>query len=781
MNLRHSFLVLYLGLLIPVQAAANTLHGLVVDASDNRPLAGARITLAGTNLSTTANADGTFYFASVQPDSLVLTITHVGYETRTITLSLSTLGDRAVQVEMTPDLRPVAGVIVTARSRHAAPGDLGGSAAILSGPALMDGQPLSIAHSASIVPGVSLGQDMPWSARPHVRGLSRDHVAFLVNGNRVSTTTELAAQYGTVPPADVERLEILKGPVSVLYGTGSTGGVVNVIPHSGRFAPTPRWSGATSTGYESGSGGLSGYARIGLGMPRLYLMLSQSYRDYGPYVDGRGDTVPNSQFRDYQTHLNAGYQVSATQTVDVRYQWFEARDVGIPGAGGIFPVTAKVSYPRTRRQLAEATWTWRPVHPVLQQSEIRLFRQSVDRRVEVEPNIVSYLPATDTAPLRRVRPQLIQPGADHDTRGFRWNHMLALGDHDLVVGLEGWEKELQSLRRRINDIDILAPDSSLVTTNRVILEDRSLPNSTYRPLGGYIEHEFPPTPRLTLNSGLRLDVIQIDSETTYISYTPPSDRVLWHAETDRDYSFSAQFRATHRLRSHWKAHLNLARSFRSPGLEERFLYVDLGSLVRIGDPALDSENGYFVEGGLSARTSHLVWNGQAYVNRIRNMVIETPAEFEGRPARRKTNAGNALLLGGETDLAVVPHRDVLLTATAAYVRGTDTLEDDPLPAIPPFNARLAVRYGQRAWYEAAWNWKSAQNRVAPGEQKTPGYRTLSLTAGRSGLRLGPVQHRFTLSVENLLDQTYSDHLATSRGFELNAPGRHFSMSWSTEF
>jgi hemoglobin/transferrin/lactoferrin receptor protein len=762
------------------RAAAAALSGTIVDVQNGAPLVGANVTILQSNAATVTDARGHFYLPAVRTGDLNLTCSHVGYGSIKVHVPAATGTRSGLQISMEPQLLPIAGVMVTARGRHTALAALAGAAAVLFGADLTASNSGSVASSASTLPGVSLGTDMPWSARAHVRGLSRDHVAFLVNGNRVSTTTELAAQYGTVVPADVERLEVLKGPVSVLYGTGSTGGVVNAIPRSGRFAALSRWSGGTNIGYESAAEGLSSYAWASLGTPRYYLMLSQSYRTYDSYEDGTGGKIPNSQFEDYQSHVNAGIRLSETEVVDLRYQWFEAQDVGVPGAGGVFPDAATVTYPSTRRWLAELTWKHQSTGSAWRSSELRLFLQSVARRAEVQPNVVNYLPATATTPLRRISPLLIEPAADHDGSGFRWSNVASLAGHELVFGLEGWQKELSSLRRRVTEIAVLDADSVAASTVTTVKEDRSLPNSTFRPLGAYLEDEFRPASNLRLNAGVRLDVIRVDSDQTFVSYRPSTDEVLWEASEDTDLALSAQFRSTWSLTERLDLYVNVARSFRSPGIEERFLYVDLGSLVRLGDPQLDSENGYFAESGISHRTDHLLWSAQIYYNRIENLVIETPAEFEGRPALRKCNAGVALLRGFEAQFACTPRGNVLLSADIAYVRGTDQRDHADLPSMPPLNGHLQARYGNRLWCQAEIELVARQQDVAPGEEQTPGHTLLELSCGRSALHLAGAQHRIALGIRNILNEVYRDHLATSRGFPLNAPGRSLYLTWATE-
>jgi hemoglobin/transferrin/lactoferrin receptor protein len=735
------------------------------------------VAVRGTRLLAIADTAGNFWLPAVPPGPQHLAASFVGYRTAEQALQVPAGGRVPCDLALEVGALPLDPVLVTARGRPSRLRELGGSAGVVEAAELAQANPVSISDALGRCPGAAAQADMPWGAQVQLRGLSRDHVVLLIDGNRISTTTDVAAQFGLVPPMDVEQLEILKGPVSVLYGSGATGGVVNAIPFSGRFAPRPQWRAAAATSYESAARGLSAYARAGLDAPAHYLMVSQALRDFASYRDGSGARVPNSQFADHQTHLNAGWRAGA-HALALRYQWFEAREVGIPGAGGVFPSAATVTYPRTGRWLAELSWKRRSSSR-WGGSELKIFAQTVERRAEVLPNAVSLLPGP---PLRRVRPQWIAPAADHRTLGLRWNQMLALGGHQLVAGAEAWQKELRSVRRRLTLVEVLGPDSAVVRAVESLGEDRSLPRSTYAPLGLYAEDEFRLSSRLTLNSGARLDLIRVRSQRTFKSYLPPTDEVLWEAQGNLDWSWSAQARASYVLSPRWDAHLNLARSFRSPGLEERYLYVDLGDVVVVGDPDLDSERGFFAEAGLQARSGFLSWKGQVFYNRIAGMVIEVPATYEDRPARRKANAGLAVLAGGESQLVLAPHPRLLAEAQVSYVRGRDARQRQPLPAMAPLRGRLSLQWGrsQGLLGRAALDLVARQGQVAPGELPTGGHAALELGGEWGGLRTGGFRHRLALGLRNALDAGYRDHLTRSRGFELKAPGRSFFFNWSAE-
>jgi hemoglobin/transferrin/lactoferrin receptor protein len=112
---------------------------------------------------------------------------------------------------------------------------------------------------ASCNPGVTKFR-LPWGSEVNIRGSSRANVVFLVDEIRLNTATDIGAQFGTVDPASVERVEILKCPISSLYGSGTMGGVVNVITRNGRFSHDPYAEGGLNLLYNFNSDGGSTYA-----------------------------------------------------------------------------------------------------------------------------------------------------------------------------------------------------------------------------------------------------------------------------------------------------------------------------------------------------------------------------------------------------------------------------------------------------------------------------------------------------------------------------------------
>ena len=125
-------------------------------------------------------------------------------------------------------------------------------------------------------PGISLTRDGIWATDISIRGLSRFNIVTLIDGTRIETATDLSARLSMVDLSDIERVEIIKSGASSLYGTGATGGVVNIITKGGIYNPNKFIIGSFLTGFNSVN--KNPYAKLGmnLGGEKWYFKLITS-------------------------------------------------------------------------------------------------------------------------------------------------------------------------------------------------------------------------------------------------------------------------------------------------------------------------------------------------------------------------------------------------------------------------------------------------------------------------------------------------------------------------
>jgi len=576
-------------------AGAGDITGFVKDLSTGEYVRNVPIIIPELNLETKTDEKGTFTFTRVPDGTYTVRISGIGYESVSRNVTVNGSARMEFLLEQKPFVTEE--IVSTARGRETRLDDIPGSVEVVTDTDFLESNPVSIPVALSRKPGISVNSEMPWSSRPVIRGLTKDQIILLVDGCRVVTATATAAQFGTIANGDIERIEVLKGPISVLYGSGSTGGVVNVITRKGHFTPGPSYSFGINPTYESGANGLSVYERAGWQNSWFYMGLSQSNRRYTDYRAADGLRIPNSQFEDRQTQVNLGFKLSERHVLEGRYQYFSVLDAGLPGAAS-FPKNALATYPTTSRMLADVTWTWRPRAAWLQESRFNAYYQPVDRNVKIIPNS----PPTDqTNPLDdtqviRMTPMVLYPEADHLVSGARWQNNIVIGSHNIVAGMEGWQKHMTSDRTRIIQKEIIdkTTGARISEPETITIKDTPVPESWQRPAGIFAEDAFEPGKRTKITLGGRIDQIHTENKKAYMTYQPPSDVLLWDERRDNDVSWSFVAGGIHTITEGIDLNLTVARSFRSPTLEERYLYADLGGKLTVGDPEIDPEKGTFI-------------------------------------------------------------------------------------------------------------------------------------------------------------------------------------------
>lgn len=170
--------------------------------------------------------------------------------------------------------------------------------AILSGSALDDARQGTLGETVAGIPGVQttgLGKAV---GRPVIRGMDGPRVAVLENGMGAQDVSNISQDHATsVEPFLADQIEVLKGPATLLYGSGAIGGVVNVV--DGRIpskAPANGFAGRTEARYDSGTAGKTALFRADAGHDQFAIHVDGMRRDDGSY-DIPGGTQANSQVK----------------------------------------------------------------------------------------------------------------------------------------------------------------------------------------------------------------------------------------------------------------------------------------------------------------------------------------------------------------------------------------------------------------------------------------------------------------------------------------------------
>lgn len=745
--------------LVSSPSSAATLTGRVAARDGGAPIAGALVRVAETGESARTDAEGRFAFASLSPGRWTVLAHHVAWSDEARTCVLSADGG-TLEFALAPAVHGTGEVIVeSARTsftlRHAP-----WPAGVRTAEQLSSHTVVTPAEQAAALPGVALVRDGAWQTNVSIRGMGRASIVSLVDHTRIETAQDLAGALSLVNDADLERIEVMKSPGSVLFGTGALGGAIQLITRRAPFGSATAWSGSWSEGLTSVDEGVAHHASLERSAARTALRLSGSYRDAGLTATPRGD-LPNSQYTDWSGNASLGVRTRGEQSLFASWQRSQAENTGITG-GSPFAATATATYRLARRERFALEYAMPHLARALPMLTLRASHQDIVRNVEVvqSPTVT------------------VTPHATHKTTSAQIEARLQpTPRHLLTIGAEGWQRVLDSRRER-----------RLAAQNRIVGE-RPVPHASHTSAGVFAQDDWSPvTDRVRVTLGARTDWSRTRNDRTLnpeyvivggVPQVPvPGQVVLWNAGVMHDASWDASAGLHVQATPHVGARVLVASAYRTPSLEERFQFLDLGSSLHVGNPALAPERGLTVNGGARFEGGGTAIDADFFFNSLADMVAEEPGTFEGRAAFVKRNISRARLYGGELLLEQRLSERVALSASLAQVRGEDLTAHTELAQVAPLTGRAAIE----ADAHRAGTWRiecvasHAQEHPGPGETVTAGWTAWNAAWSSAPLPLGRASARLRCGVDNAFDRAYRQHLSTLRGLVKLEPGRNVHAS-----
>ncbi len=635
-------------------------------------------------------------------------------------------------------------VIISARGRASSVKLNPGGTAVVESEAISEGTKISVADVLSSVPGITVSGDSLWGRDVSIRGLSGTSVIVLIDGKRINTSTDINARLGLINTKDIERVEVLKGPVSSLYGSGSTGGIINIITRKGSFTKEPEFQGRLSQSLSSNPSGYDGYANLNHSSDNFWLSGSAGYRNFDDYQAGGSHDIPNSSFTDRQGRVAAGLKATPDLTLEMQFMRLEAADVGIPGGPSTLPRAARVRYPRTAQTIASLDANLKTGTSFLRELQAALYYNTIERRVLVD----------EIGPLSPI--SMILPEADHQTHGGKVQGLFQAGDHALVCGLDAWSWGIESKRSRF-------------LKNGNVLIDAAVPKSRQTSIGFFAEDDWKISSDWTINTGVRADFITTSNKAG--NGFPESNR--------ENFGWNVHAGLTWQMNPQWSQSLLLASSYRAADILERFKLIDLGGgqVVR-GNPGLDTEKSLFAEYGLHYRSSLFRGDLRTFYNNILDYVVE---QRVSPTVLVMSNVGRALLYGAELEGRLRFADDWTMFASVAAIVGRDEIKKEPLPKIPPVSGKIGLEYAVAGWWARVESlWAAAQSETPAGVAGTSGYALLNAGAGHM-FKTGRIQHETSLLLNNIFNARHRNHLANSRGIVLYEPGFSAMLTHTISF
>lgn len=445
-------------------AQSGKIVGKIVDKETNESISEVHILVANTGQGVVSDGKGLFAINDLERKKYELKFSHVGYEVLNLEIELNS-SSKYIELKMIPTSVNVGEVVVSSAKYKKTIKDVPYPMEVMSSQNIEKTTAITTADLIASKPGISLQRDGVWGTTVTLRGLSKNSIVTLVDGNRIETATNISAGLSMIDVNDIDRIEVIKGAASSLYGSGAMGGVVNVITKDGNYSENTRIGGAFWSGYNSVNKGATGSLNLNSGGNNWYLKVASTFRSADDAETPNG-ILNNSQFRDNSVSVRAGLKTFANHEIKVNYQRFEAKDVGIPG-GEPFGPLAIATYPEEKRDLYSASYSISNISSKLVNVEMKYYHQKIHRSVEMIPQ-----------PGR-----IVTPKADHYTDGVQLHSNWIFGKNQLVVGADIWQREYNGLRK-INNI-----------SKKTILVDKALPDSKFKSAGLFAQDEIELVPK----------------------------------------------------------------------------------------------------------------------------------------------------------------------------------------------------------------------------------------------------------------------------------------------
>ena len=674
-------------------------------------------------------------------------------------------------------------IVITATRLKEKKQDSPGALTVVPAKTLSERSPRSMPEALTGTPSVMVQKTAHGQGSPYIRGFTGFQVLHLIDGIRLNNSVFRSGPnqyFSTIDPLTVDRLETVRGPASVLYGSDAVGGVINVIPRKRiSYEPGFHWNGTLHGRYASAEDSFVERLEVeGNAGERFGFLGGLSLKDFGDLSAGRG----------YGVQEETGY---SEVDGDFRLDWSISDDVWFTLS---WQRVDQYDVPRTHKTIYNdrsyhGTTTGNELRRDLDQSRELLYaRLAVDRFLGFFDRATLTLSNQEQSQER----DRLRTGSRRDISGFDVNTagLSAQLEKDTSagiwsVGTEYYHDDVDSFRR-----DYVGGSLTMEEIQGPV-GDRA----EYDLLGAWLQNRKTLGP-FDLVTGIRhtrasAHADRVDNPLVGGSDPAVPGNVI--AVNERYGATVGSLRGLYRFDGHWRIFGGLSQGFRAPNLSDLTAF-DATSAVETPSPGLEPEYFLAFETGLRARYDRFGGELVLWKTFIDDMIVQSPTGnmIGGDPEVRKDNVGDGYLRGIEAELSVALTGEWTALGMIAFTEGrVDQFElpsgrkvTRPVSRVQPLTGRLALRYDppdSSVWVEIesllvdrqdklALRDETDTSRIPPGG--TPGYTIYSVRGGVDMTEDLSV----TLAVENLTDKNYRVH-----GSGVNEAGTNFVFGFRYRF
>jgi len=557
--------------------------------------------------------------------------------------------------------------VITAKGYQAATQDIPQAIEVLQA------QPTETAAAAGSLfrgkPGLAVHSDGAWGQNPVLRGMKKESTVLMVDGVRVNSAQPQGSLASFLDLGLLERAEVVKGPSSVLYGSGAMGGVVNLITPEARFTEQAQQGGRFGLSASSVDEGFNGAVLLRDSSSDHALVLGAAGRKVNDY-DSPSGTEEHTGYSSDSLLLKYKQRLSDDVNVSLNIQRHTDRDVWYPGSTRSAPSAligqTTIHSPEQRRELYQLGLENRLGEGTL---NTEVYRQEVYREIR------AYSSTLDRNQVRN--------DVSFITHGLRTAYLVPIGSHLLTVGGEGWKITGDPERHMHNNPPLFNNDQ----------RNDPFKDGEVSSYGLFVQDEFE-LGRTAIVAGARLDRVSGDAKQKGATQTSGL------GSSDNNLSWSLG--ATHPLTDTLNLYANVGQAYRAPDLRERFEDAARGDgYYHIGNPKLDPERSTSFEVGLKGRGSDFDYRLAAFHTRIDDYIagrVTNEPPQSGLPIKRTGNLDEVVIYGLEGSASKAVGAFVA-DGSFTWLRGENKQDDEALYQMPAHELTLGIgQPSERGFY-----------------------------------------------------------------------------------
>ncbi len=722
--------------------AQNLIKGKVTD-QDNLPLSGATIFLPELNKGTMADNSGFYKLSGLPSGKIKIQFSYIGYTNKIETIIIQN-PETELNVSLeTTTIRTEEIVVTGGYSSTQHENAIKIEALKLD---YTDIKPTpNLTEIITKIPGVNMISKGSGVSKPVIRGLSMNDILVLNNGVRFENYQYSDHHPLGIDEFGIEDIEVIKGPSSLLYGSDAIGGVINFIKE--KPAPIGTIEGDYNLQLFSNTLGISNNFGLKGSSQHFFGGIRLGQKSNSDFIQGGGDFVPNTRFKEYSIKLNMGY-TGRSGTFRLFYD-YSRQNLGLAEEEAIEAIAKRGRNPEIFYQQFNT-------HLLSTQNKIYLGKIKMDINSAYQNTELIHFGEPSLYEI-----QMRLATLTYDAKLY----LPSDKNSEYIVGYQGMYQNNLNLNDRETK---LLPDASIFNNSIFFLLQKTFFN------------------KLKFQTGLRFD----DKSINTIALGDPGQPDYREALDKKYNSFSGSLGATYSISEKFLLRSNFASAYRTPNLAELTSNGQHETRYEIGDENLIPEKSYEIDLSMHYHVDNLTIDLAGFYNNINNYIFISPTgdTTSNGIFIYDYQQNNSYLYGAEAGIHFHPEvmKWLHFLTTFSSVTGKQK-NGSNLPFIPAKKIYMELRAEKESMaflHKAFLMVTSAsvfkQENIASEETPANAYTLMDLSIGGQ-IKVRDQYISISLGATNIFDKQYIDHLSTLKEVGFFNPGRNYTMTLKIPF